>query len=397
MRSICSIYEVMSVYAIDNMRTLQKEVTEWRRHLHQHPEIGYRLESTSQFVSEKLASFGINHIETGIAETGVVAIIQGESGGPTIGLRADMDALPINETSGKPWASLVAGKMHGCGHDGHTAMLLGAAKHLAGRPNFKGSVALIFQPAEEAGQGGQKMVQEGIMERFGISQVFGLHCDPGMEIGKFGIRHGQMLGGLSEFDLIVKGKGGHAAEPQKCVDPVILASQIALGLQTIVSRATDPLESLVVSITSFHAGEGYNSIPEKVALCGTVRTLSNKLMDDAEIKIHDYAKAIAEGFGGSIEFQYHRLEPPTINHPSETDLAIQVARALVGQAAVNDKYPVQMGSEDFSYMLQVRPGCYMMLGSPTAEWHHPAFDFNDDAIPYGMAYWVTLVETLLAV
>lgn len=265
---------------IATFRELQGEVAEWRRYLHENPELDFRLENTAKFVAEKLTSFGINHIETGIAETGIVALIQGEGGeGPTIGLRADMDALPIVEASNKPWSSKVPGVMHACGHDGHTAMLLGAAKYLAPTRNFKGTVALIFQPAEEVElpSGGLRMVQEGIMDRFGISQVYGMHIQPGIDIGKFGICPGPIMGSQDDFDIIVKGKGGHAAEPHRTVDPVTIAAQIILGLQTLISRRTDPLDSLVLSVTKLNAAQAYNIIPDQVEVSGTVRALGANL------------------------------------------------------------------------------------------------------------------------
>ncbi|TIM80329.1 MAG: amidohydrolase [Mesorhizobium sp.] len=384
--------------SVETFRELQAEVTEWRRYLHQHPELGYQLHNTARFVTEKLASFGINHIETGIAETGIVALIQGEGGdGPTIALRADMDALPILEASNKPWSSTIPGKMHACGHDGHTAMLLGAAKHLASTRNFKGTVALIFQPAEEDGMGGQRMVQEGIMDRFGISQVFGLHCAPDLPVGKFSTRYGPLLAALDEFDVVVKGRGGHPSEPHKCVDPIVIAAQIVLGLQTLVSRSTDALESLVISITKLNAGTAYNIIPDRVELAGTVRAFAPHLRDFAEQHIRASAKGIARGFGGDIDFKYRRFEPVTINSIDETNLALKAARILVGPEAVDDKLPANMGSEDFSYMLEARPGSYVFLGNgSTATWHHPEFDFNDEAIPYGVGFWVKVVETALA-
>ncbi|MCA1442109.1 amidohydrolase [Ensifer sp. IC4062] len=378
---------------------LKREAADWRRYLHQNPELGYRLENTARFVAEKLASFGINHIETGIAETGIVALIHGQGGdGPTIGLRADMDALPILEASNKPWSSTIPGKMHGCGHDGHTAMLLGAAKYLASTRNFKGAVALIFQPAEEDGRGGERMVQEGIMDRFGISQVFGMHNEPGLDVGTFAICNGPVMAALGEFDIVVKGRGGHAAEPHRSVDPIVIAAQIILGLQTLVSRQTDPLKSLVVSVTKLRAGEAYNVIPETVELAGTVRALAPSLRESAEKQIHAAAQGIARGFGGDIELNYRCLEPLTVNSTAETNLAIKAARALVGSDAVNDKFPPAMGSEDFSYMLEARPGSYIYLGNgQTAAVHNPEYDFNDEAMPYGIAYWVNLVETVLAV
>ncbi|OBP77753.1 amidohydrolase [Mesorhizobium loti] len=382
---------------IETFRDLQCEATEWRRYLHLHPELGYQLYNTARFVAEKLGSFGINHIETGIAETGIVAMIHGQGGtGPTIGLRADMDALPILEKSNKPWSSQIPGRMHGCGHDGHTAMLLGAAKYLANTRNFKGSVALIFQPAEEDGRGGQRMVQEGIMDRFGISQVFGMHNDPGLEVGRFAICDGPLMAALDEFDILVKGRGGHAAEPHKCVDPIVIAAQIIVGLQTLVARNTNPMDSLVMSITKLDAGEAYNIIPESAKIAGTVRTLSAGLRDFAEQQIYTTAQCVARGFSGDIEFKYSRLEPVTINSNYETNLAIKVASSLVGAAAVDDKIKPSMGSEDFSYMLEARPGSYILVGNGhTAAVHNPAYDFNDEVLPYGIGYWVNLVETAL--
>lgn len=385
--------------SVETFWDLQSEATEWRRYLHQNPELGYRLHNTAQFVTGKLASFGINHIETGIAETGIVALIQGEGGdGPTIGLRADMDALPIMEASNKPWSSTIPGKMHACGHDGHTAMLLGAAKYLAKTRNFKGSVALIFQPAEEDGQGGQRMVQEGIMDRFGISQVFGMHIRPGIEVGKFLTCDGPNAAALDEFDIVVKGRGGHAAQPHRTIDPIVVAAQIIVGLQTLVSRNTDPMESLVISVTKLNAGTAYNIVPECAELAGTVRTLLPSLRNFAERQIQACAQGIARGFGAEIEFRHRRLEPVMFNHFEETNLAIKAARSLVGSESVSDKMIPSMGAEDFAYMLEARPGSYIRLGNgPTASLHHPAFDFNDEALPYGIGYWVNLVETALAV
>ncbi|MER9178342.1 M20 family metallopeptidase [Mesorhizobium sp. M0955] len=378
---------------------LQRETTEWRRYLHENPELDYLLHNTAKFVTEKLASFGINHIETGIAETGIVALIQGEGGdGPTIGLRADMDALPIIEASSKPWSSKIPGKMHACGHDGHTAMLLGAAKYLASTRKFKGSVALIFQPAEEVElpSGALRMVQEGIMDRFGISQVFGMHNQPGMEIGKFGICDGPIMGSQDDFDIVVKGRGGHAASPHRTIDPVVIAAQIIVGLQTLVSRKTDPRESLVISVTKLNAARAYNIIPDQVEIAGTVRTLASGLQDFAEREISAAAEGIARGFRADIEFTYRRSVPVTVNHTEGTNLAVKAARNLVGPASVDDKLKVSLGAEDFSYMLEARPGAFIFLGNgATASVHHPAYDFNDEALPYGIGYWVNLVETVL--
>ncbi|MFK0692093.1 M20 aminoacylase family protein [Mesorhizobium sp. IMUNJ 23033] len=386
------------MHSVDTFRRLQDEATQWRRYLHQNPELGYEVYNTAKFVAEKLATFGINHIETGIAETGVVALIQGEGGeGPTIGLRADMDALPIIETSNKAWSSRISGKMHACGHDGHNAMLLGAAKHLASTRNFKGSVALIFQPAEEDGRGAQKMVQEGLMERFNISQVYGMHNSPGTDIGQFAIRDGGMMAALDEFDIIVKGRGGHAASPHRTVDPVVAAAQIIVALQTVVSRNTALTDALVVSVTKFTASQAYNVIADHVEMGGTVRSLTSAVRDFAEQQIRLCAEGVARGLGAQITFRYRRLEPLTFNHKAGTHLAITAARSLVGNDAANDNVNPSMGSEDFAYMLEARPGAIILLGNgSTPGLHNPAYDFNDEAIPYGVGYWVTLVETILA-
>lgn len=387
------------MHFIETFRELQDEAAEWRRYLHQNPELGYGVHNTASFVAEKLASFGINHIETGIAETGIVALIHGEGGdGAAIGLRADMDALPVREASNKPWSSQTLGRMHACGHDGHTAMLLGAAKYLAKTRNFKGSVALIFQPAEEDGLGGQRMVEEGIMDRFEIGQVFGMHNAPGLEVGKFAICDGPAAAALDEFDIVVKGRGGHAASPHLTIDPVVIGAQIIVGLQTLISRGTDPLESLVVSVTKLEAGTAYNIIPEYVQISGTVRSLKSELRDYAERQIRKCAEGIAQGYGAEIEFKHRRLEPSMVNHKEATHMAIKAACRLVGSESVNDKKRPSMGAEDFAYMLQARPGSYINLGNgQTAALHNPAYDFNDEALPYGIGYWVTLVETALPV
>lgn len=382
---------------VETFKTMLAEVTEWRRYLHRHPELDYRLHKTSGFVAEKLRSFGIDHIETGIAETGIVAVIQGNDGdGPTIGLRADMDALPILECSNVAWTSETPGQMHACGHDGHTAMLLGAAKHLAQTRNFKGSVAIIFQPAEEGALGGKKMIEEGIMDRFEITEVYGLHNWPGLHVGAFSICSGAILGALDEFDIVVKGRGGHAATPHLNIDPIVIGSQIVLGLQTLVSRATSPLESLVISVTRFKTGDAYNITPGEIELGGTVRTLSPKLRDFAEQEILNVARGIAGGFGGEVELKYRRHDPVTMNHPEKTALAVKAACGLVGLDAVDDAMLPMMGSEDFAYMLEARPGAFIFMGNgASASLHNPGYDFNDEALPYGIGYWVNLVETIL--
>jgi hippurate hydrolase len=383
----------------DDLRYLHDEVTTWRRHLHQNPELDFAVHETARFVTDKLASFGINQIETGIAGTGIVALIQGEGGeGPTIGLRADMDALPIHEMTGNAWASKTAGKMHACGHDGHTAMLLGAAKHLAAQRNFRGSVALIFQPAEEVElpSGGFKMVEDGFLDRFGISKVFGMHNWPGIEVGKFAICAGSMMASQDDFDIVVMGRGGHAAAPHLTVDPVVIAAQIITGLQVLVSRSTDPIESLVISVTKLRASNAYNVIADEVELAGTVRALSPNLRLFAETQLEATARRIAQAFGGNISFQYRRSVPPIINDVEATTLATLAAGWVNRAVEVDEKLRPVMGAEDFAYMLQARPGALIFIGNgPSTALHNAGYDFDDAVIPYGMAYWVNVVDAAL--
>ncbi|WP_192250119.1 M20 aminoacylase family protein [Mesorhizobium caraganae] len=383
------------MHSVDEFYHLADEVTAWRRHLHQNPELGFDVHETARFVADKLASFGINHIEPGIAGTGIVALIQGEGGeGPTIGLRADMDALPIQEATGKDWASKTPGKMHACGHDGHTAMLLGAAKYLARKRNFGGTVALIFQPAEEVElpSGGLKMVESGILDRFGISRVFGMHNWPGIDVGKFAICAGPMMASQDDFDIVVKGRGGHAAAPHLTVDPVVIAAQVIIGLQTLVSRSTDPVESLVISVTKLRGSSAYNVIADEVELAGTVRALAPALRDFAETQLEATARKIAQAFGGDISYRYRRSVPAAVNDIAATALAVR-AVAGTGAAAVEEKLRPVMGAEDFAYMLQARPGALIFLGNgPSAALHNAAYDFDDAAIPYGLAYWANVVE-----
>lgn len=377
---------------------LQGEVAAWRRHLHENPELLFDVYETAEFVAEKLTSFGCDVVETGIGRTGVVAIIKGNRGhGPVIGFRADMDALPIYETSGKEWASKVPGKMHACGHDGHTAMLLGAAKYLAETRNFRGSVALIFQPAEEGGGGGREMVEDGMMETYGISQVYGMHNHPGIPVGHFATRKGSVMAAADEFEILVHGRGGHAAQPHKTIDPVLVSSHIVIALQTVASREVDPLESVVVTVATVHGGEASNVIPNTVKLTGTVRTLVPETRDYAERRLSEVASGIAASFGASVDVHYRRGYPVTFNHPDETDFALGVMRRISGERNVEGELPPMMGAEDFSYMLEVRPGSFVFIGNgDSANLHHSAYDFNDEAIPYGISYWVTLAETALA-
>ncbi|RUU74067.1 MULTISPECIES: amidohydrolase [unclassified Mesorhizobium] len=388
------------MHSAAKFHTLAEEITTWRRHLHQNPELDFAVHETARFVGDKLASFGINRIETGIAGTGIVAFIQGEGGeGPTIGLRADMDALPIHEATGKHWASKSPGKMHACGHDGHTAMLLGAAKYLARSRNFRGTVTLIFQPAEEVElpSGGLKMVEDGFLDRFGISQVFGMHNWPGIDVGKFAICAGPMMASQDDFDIVVKGRGGHAAAPHLTVDPVVIAAQVIIGLQALVSRSTDPVESLVISVTKLRASNAYNVIADEVELAGTVRALAPALRDFAETQLETTARKIAQAFGGDITYRYRRSVPATVNDSAATALAVRAAGGT-GAVAVDETLRPVMGAEDFAYMLQARPGALIFIGNgASAPVHNAAYDFDDAAIQYGVAYWVNVVGAALGI
>ncbi len=383
---------------LNRVAEMHDEITGWRRHLHTIPEILYDVHETAAFVTERLKEFGCDEVVTGIGRTGVVGIIKGNLGdGPTVGMRADMDALPLNEISGKPWASKTPNKMHACGHDGHTAMLLGAAKYLAETRNFKGSVAVIFQPAEEGGAGGDAMVKDGMMDRFGIKTVFGMHNMPGMPVGQFAIRPGPLMAATAEFWITVKGKGGHAAMPHKSIDPIVIGSQIVTALQTIVSRTTDPLDSLVVTVTKFHGGDAFNIIPEQVELNGTIRMLRNEVGEAAAERMREICEGVAAAHGGSAEVRVDFNYPVTFNHADETDFAAGVAIDVAGEPNVDTATAPVMGGEDFSYMLEARPGAFIFMGNgDTANVHHPAYDFNDEAIPHGVSYWVKLAESALA-
>lgn len=377
---------------------LQDEVTGWRREIHRNPELLFDVVQTAAFVEKKLREFGCDEVVTGIGRTGVVGVIRGNRDGDrTVGLRADMDALPLQETTGKPWASTTAGKMHACGHDGHTAMLLGAAKYLAETRNFTGNVAVIFQPAEEGGGGGNLMVQDGMMERFGINEVYGLHNLPGLPVGEFAIRKGPIMASTDEFSITVTGRGGHAAQPHRTVDPIAVATQMVSSLQMIASRNADPLQSIVVSVTKFNAGFASNIIPDTATFGGTVRTLKPEMRDLAEKRLREIAAGLAAAHEAKAEVRYVRNYPVTVNHPLETGHAIDAAMAIAGKDKVDPDTDPMMGGEDFSYMLNARPGAFIFLGNgDSANLHNPNYDFNDEIIPLGISYWVKLAESRLS-
>jgi amidohydrolase len=377
---------------------LQSEATVWRRHLHANPEILYDVENTAAFVEARLREFGVDEIVTGLGRTGVVGIIKGDGpdSGRTIGLRADMDALPLDEITGKPWASTIAGRMHACGHDGHTAMLLGAAKYLAETRNFSGRVAVVFQPAEEGGRGALAMVEDGLMDRFGINEIYGMHNMPGKPLGSFAIRKGGIMAAPDKFQLKLTGLGGHAAEPHNTADTIVIGAQIVGALQTIAARNANPLRSVVVSVTQFHAGTTHNIIPEEAFISGTVRSLDEGVRDLAERRIGEIAAGIAAAHGATIEYDYERACPVTVNHPAETDHAARAAIDVVGADNVDTDVDPSMAGEDFAFMLQSRPGAYILIGNgDSAGLHNPAYDFNDDAIATGISYWVRLAEQRL--
>ena len=380
---------------INRIAGFAEEMAGWRRHIHMHPELALDCHETAAFVVKRLREFGVDEIHEGIAKTGVVAIINGQGVGPCTGLRADMDALPMQEETGAEWASKVDGKMHACGHDGHTTMLLGAAKYLSETRNFKGRVALIFQPAEEAIGGGRIMVEEGMMERFGIDEVYAIHTDPFAQAGELRTCAGPIMAAVDEWEITVKGVGGHAAYPHACKDPMIAAMQTGLALQTIVARNANPIDPIVVSVTQFHGGTASNIIADEVKLSGTVRTFSETNRDLAERRIGEIARAQAESFEMSAEVVYERSYPATVNHAAQVEKSAKVAREVVGDDMVITDLPPEMGAEDFSYMLNERPGAFYFLGQglgPSV--HHPEFDFNDEVAPIGASFFARLIETL---
>ena len=375
---------------------LLPEITAWRRDFHAHPEILYDCHRTAGIVAQKLREFGCDEVVEGIGGTGVVGIIRGRKAGSgrVVGLRADMDALPIHEATGLEYASKEAGKMHACGHDGHTAMLLGAAKYLTETRNFDGTVVVVFQPAEEGGGGGRAMCEDGLMERFGIHEVYGMHNWPGVPAGQFSIRPGAFFAATDQFEIAVEGRGGHAAKPHECIDTTVVAAHLVTAMQTIASRNADPTKEIVVSVTSFVTGsQAFNVIPQNVTLRGTVRTLSSDMRELAEARITAMAEHTAKAFGAKAQVKYMRGYPVMVNTDTETEYAAQAARSVSGAC---DDAPLVMGGEDFAFMLEERPGAYILVGNgDTASVHHPEYDFNDDAIPAGCSFWVELAEQRL--
>jgi amidohydrolase len=381
---------------INSITAMHDEITAWRRDLHENPELLYDVHRTAGVVAEKLKAFGCDEVVPGIGRTGVVGVIRGRksTSGRVIGLRADMDALPMDEITGLAYASKVAGKMHACGHDGHTAMLLGAAKYLAETRNFDGTAIVIFQPAEEGGAGGKAMVDDGMMDRWGVNEVYGMHCAPGIPVGQFATRIGPILAAADFFSITIEGKGSHAAEPHKGVDTLVVGANILLAFQSIVARNVDPLKSGVVTVGTFRGGNASNVIPQKAELVGTVRSLEPAIRDLLQKRVTETAEGIAAAYGAKATVDYQRNYPVTVNHAKETDFAVKVARSIAGAEKVDANTTPIMGGEDFSFMLESRPGNMIWIGNgDSAACHHPAFDFADSAIPHGVSYWARIVET----
>jgi len=381
---------------INRIADFTPDMTAWRRHLHTIPELMFECHQTAAFVVERLCEFGITEIHQGIATTGIVAIIEGQGDGPTIGLRADMDALPMQEETGLPYASTVDGMMHACGHDGHTTMLLGAARYLAETRNFKGRVALIFQPAEENGGGGEVMVKEGILDTFDIKEVYALHNAPGVEVGNFYTTPGPIMAAADSFDIHIVGNGGHGAMPHATADPIMAAVGIANAIQTIVSRNNYSQDNLVVSITQIHTGSADNVVPEKAYMNGTVRTFDPAVRTMVMARLKAIVAGQAAAYGVEAHVDYQLGYPATINDAGRTVFAAEVAREIAGDAGVDGNAPPEMGAEDFAYLLEKRPGSYLFVGNgDTAGLHHPEYDFDDEAAAAGASFFAKLIERAL--
>jgi hippurate hydrolase len=384
---------------INRFADLHENIAGWRQDIHQHPELMFEVHRTAAMVAQKLREWGVDEVVEGVGRTGVVGVIKGKSNasGRVIGLRADMDALPIIEATGKTYASKHPGMMHACGHDGHTAMLLGAAQYLAETRNFDGDAVVIFQPAEEGGGGGREMVNDGMMDRFGVQEVYGLHNAPGLPFGQFAIRPGPMMAAADQFEIHIEGKGGHAAKPHQTVDTTLVGAQIMWALQSIVSRNVDPVEHAVISVTAFHTdGDAYNVIPQTARMKGTVRSFRPEVRDLVEKRMGEVVELTAQALGARAEFTYVRDYPATVNAATETGFAAMVAEGVVGADKVDRDTPPVMGGEDFAFMLNARPGAFIFLGAGDgAGVHHPEYDFNDEIIPIGCSYWAKLVETAM--
>jgi amidohydrolase len=395
-------WETTKMPIVNRIGELAAEMTEWRQEMHMHPETAFEEEWTSQFIKDRLETFGMDEIHTGIAKTGLVAVLKGNGNSTdAIGIRADFDALDIHELNDVPYKSQNPGKMHACGHDGHTAMLLGAAKYMAETRNFDGTVYFIFQPAEENEGGGRVMVEEGLFDRFEMKSVYGMHNSPGLPIGKISMGPGPMMAGYDIFEIVIDGYGTHAARPHQGIDPVIVQAQIVMALQTIASRQTDAMDSVVLSITQVHGGDTWNVIPQQVTLRGTVRCFKPEIQDLVEEKMRKLCSAIAGAYDATVDVRYERRYPPTVNDPDQTVFCAEVASALAGADNVKtDARPV-MGSEDFSFMLQEKPGCYIRMGNGGVGEnggvvvHNPRYNFNDEALPWGASYWAQLAEKAL--
>jgi len=383
---------------VNRIADLHGEITAWRRDIHAHPELLYDVHRTAATVAEKLKGFGCDEVVSGIGRTGVVGVIRGGKGpsNRVIALRADMDALPIEEANDVPYKSTVPGKMHACGHDGHTAMLLGAARYLAETRNFAGTAVVIFQPAEEGGAGGKAMVQDGMMDRFRIEEVYGMHNYPGLPVGQFALRPGPLMAAADRLTIEIEGKGGHAARPHFSIDTVLVGAQIINQIQSIVARNVDPLHAAVISICMFQAGSTDNVIPQTALLRGTARSLTPEVRDLLEKRLHEVVEGTARLYGATAKLTYKRDYPVTRNHERQAAFAATVAAEVVGRERVDDQVAPVMGAEDFSFMLEARPGAFIFVGNgDSAGLHHPSYDFNDEVIPIGMSYWVKLAETAL--
>ena len=370
----------------------------FRHDLHRNPELLYDLPRTANKVAEALRAAGVDEVHEGIGKTGVVGVIRGKTNisGRAIGLRADMDALPIIEATGKPYASEIPGKMHACGHDGHTTMLLGAAIGLAESRNFDGTVIVIFQPAEEGGAGARAMIEDGLFKRFPVQEVYGMHNRPNLAVGEFTISAGPIMGSVDMFEIEIEGVGGHAASPHATVDPMPVAAALIQAVQTIVARNVDPLDSAAVSITTVHGGDAFNVIPQTLRITGTVRTLREEVRDLVEERLTRLVETLPAAFGATGRIDYGRHYPVTVNHAAETELAALAAESVAGVGKVSRDMPATLGGEDFSFMLNEVPGAMINIGNgPSAGLHHPAYDFNDDVIAWGTSYWSQLVRDRL--